>query len=248
MKKYYFILVVMLLVWGACENDPYLYNDVNRLWLSGEDEDPNEMDSLFYSFRLYESDVMEADINLIVNLTGMTSNVERHFQLEVVDSMTNVPAEAYQIGETVFPANAFQVVVPVTVQRHIEGLDLTTENAKLTLRVISGGDFEPSVEEADTYSLVWCDYLVKPESWVTYIDGYIGPFTQARYKFIIDYMGITDFTDYANDMNLLFWLQGRLIELLEEYNADPANEGREEGWPYQNDNGDPLQFGSNLME
>ena len=247
MKKYYFLIVAVFFAFTACENDPYLYNDTSRLWLSGDEEQGATEDSVFYSFRLYDSEVMEADIHLVVNLTGNATNADRTFCLEVVDSLTNVPANAYTIGETVLPANTFQAIVPITVKRNIEGLDLSHENAKLTFRVVAGEGFEVGVEEAATYSLVWCDYLVKPDSWGTYIDAYFGPFSQARYKFIIDYSGVTDFTEYNNEFNRLLWLQGLLIKALEEYNADPANAGRPEGWPYQNDNGEPLQIGPNLV-
>ena len=245
MKRIYIILIIVMFgLFVACENDPYLYNDVDRIWLGGS----VRTDSLFYSFRLYDLDVAEAVVNVAVHLTGLPASTDRYFTLEVVDSLTNVPAEAYQIGETVFPANAYQTLIPVTIRRNVAGVDLTsgTENAKLTLRAVSGGDLEVGVEEADTYSIVWCDYLVEPESWSA-IEYYIGPFSQARYKFIIDFTGYTDFSDFEYNYNGIFWLQGRLIELLEEYNADPANAGRPEGWPYLNDDGNPLQFGSGLQ-
>lgn len=244
MKKLYYVLL-MGCFFSACENAPYLYQDVARIWLSGDEEQGATADSLFYSFRLYDFDVVEADLNLVVNLTGDAVAYDRSFALEVVDSLTNVPEDAYNIGESVLPAGAFQAVVPVKVKRSVTGLDLSHENAKLTLRVVPSDELGLGVEEFDTYSLVWCDYLVEPESW-SIISYYIGPFSQARYKFIIDFTGYTDFSEFNNDYNGQLWLQGILNDYLEAYNSDPANEGRPEGWPYQNDNGDPLQFGEGL--
>ena len=244
MKQLYYILL-MGCFFSACENAPYLYQDVARIWLSGDGEQGATADSLFYSFRLYDFDVVEADLNLVVNLTGDAVAYDRSFALEVVDSLTNVPEDAYNIGESVLPAGAFQAVVPVKVKRSVTGLDLSHENAKLTLRVVPSDELGLGVEEFDTYSLVWCDYLVEPESW-SIISYYIGPFSQARYKFIIDFTGYTDFSEFNNDYNGQLWLQGILNDYLEAYNEDPANEGRPEGWPYQNDNGDPLQFGEGL--
>ena len=164
MKKLYYILLMGCL-FAACENDPYLYQDVARIWLSGDEEQGATSDSLFYSFRLYDFDVVEADLNLVVNLTGDAVGYDRSFVLEVVDSLTNVPEDAYNIGEVVLPAGAFQAVVPVKVKRSVTGLDLSHENAKLTLRVVPSDELGLGVEEFDTYSLVWCDYLVEPESW-----------------------------------------------------------------------------------
>lgn len=245
MKKVILFMLGIGGLFAACENDPYLYQDTAKIWLSGDENQGATSDSLFYSFRLYDFDVVEADLNLVVNLTGNSVGQDRAFRLEVVDSLTNVPSEAYEIGETVLPAGAFQAIVPVKVQRSVEGLDLSQENARLTLRVVPSDDLGLGVEEHDTYSLVWCDYLVEPESW-SVINFYIGPFSQARYKFIIDFTGYTDFSDFANKYNRILWLQGILNEYLDEYNSDPANEGRPEGWPYLNDDGNPLQFGEGL--
>ena len=97
MKRIYIILIIVMFgLFVACENDPYLYNDVDRIWLGGS----VRTDSLFYSFRLYDLDVAEAVVNVAVHLTGLPASTDRYFTLEVVDSLTNVPAEAYQIGET----------------------------------------------------------------------------------------------------------------------------------------------------
>jgi hypothetical protein len=230
---------------AGCENEHYLYNDVPRLYLSGDPAQNATADSLYFSFRVHDASMQEYSLNLRVHLMGEPVDRERPFALEIVDSLTNAPAPAYRLGTLTLPANASVVAIPVTVSRVAEGMDLSRQAARLTLRVTDNEHFRAGVVESRTYSLVWCDYLVQPATWSN-IRSYIGPFSQARYKFIIDYMGYTDFTEFFNNYSAQFWLQGELIKLLDEYNADPANAGRPEGWPYKNDNGEPLRFGQGL--
>ncbi len=247
MKTYIALLAafVGLVSLTACENDPYLYKDTAKVWLSGDEDQNATADSVFYSFKIYGSDVTETTLNVVVNLTGEASDKDRTFKLEVVGEDSNVPADAYQLGNFVLPANAYKVKVPVKVKRNVSSLDLTKQTAQLTLKVVATDDLGVSVGDGSTYKLVWCDYLIQPKSW-SVIQYYIGPFSQARYKFIIDFTGYTDFSDFAGDYNRQIWFQGYLKGLLRQYNEDPANAGREEGWPYKNDNGDALEFGSGL--
>ncbi|MDR1720703.1 MAG: DUF4843 domain-containing protein [Dysgonamonadaceae bacterium] len=243
--RYTIIICLALVALLGCENDAYLYQDVDRIWISGDSEQNATVDSVYYSFRLYDFSTTEADLNVVVHLTGHASDRARQFHLEVVDTLTNVPTDAYSIGETMLPAGAFTVTVPVRVKRHITGIDLTKTNARLALRVRPSDELQTGVEESISYKLVWCDFLLQPTTW-SVISYYIGPFSQARYKFIIDFTGMTDFADLNGDYNRIIGLQGLLNRLLKDYNSNPANAGRPEGWPYQNDNGDPLAFGQGL--
>ncbi len=231
----------------SCENEEYLYKGTtDTVWLSGDIMQEATKDSVLYSFKVYDSSVTEATLNLIVNLTGKASQQDRSFKLEIVEDETNITPNDYEIGTTVLPAGAYSVTIPIKVKRNASSLDIKKTAAKLTLRVIEGGELGVSITERNKYSFVWCDYLIKPSSWSN-IQSYVGPFSQARYKFIIDYTGLVNFDEFENDMNRVLGLQSLLLRLLEKYNNDPANANREEGWPYKNDNGEPLQFGSGLI-
>ncbi|MDR0766239.1 MAG: DUF4843 domain-containing protein [Odoribacteraceae bacterium] len=240
-----YIIALLAGIVAACENEYNTYSDIPRVYLSGDPAQQATADSTYFSFRLLDFSIQEYDLNLVVHLAGEASAAERAFTLEIVDSLTNVPATAYSVGALVFPANAHVAVVPVTVKRAVEGLDLSRENARVTFRVTANEHFGEGVAEDRTYTLAWCDYLTLPPTW-SVINFYIGPFSQARFKFIIDHTGYTDFEGFRNNYSMIMWLQGRLVKLLDDYNADPANSGRPEGWPYKNDNGEPLQFGQGL--
>lgn len=240
-------IALFTLLVTSCENEEYLYRaPSDTIWLSGDPAQEAKTDSVIYSFKVYSSDVKEHVMNLIVNLTGEAADHDRPFKLDVVADETNVSAGDYEIGNCVMPAGAYKVTVPIKVKRTASGVDLTKKAAKLTLQVANADELGISITERNKYAILWCDYLIRPASWDA-INYYIGPFSQARYKFIIDFTGYTDFTEFDGDYNRIIGFQGLLMKLLNKYNSDPANAGREEGWPYLNDNGEPLQFGSGLQ-
>ena len=229
----------------GCENDEFYYQDTDKIWLSGDAAQQATSDSTLVTFALESKSTTTYDVNIIANLTGAMSDHDRSFRLVVVDSMTNVPAEAYQLGTCVLPANQHKVTVPVTVQRPVNGLDLKKQMAKVTFRVVEDTELTPSVDDRLTYSVVWCDYLIQPPSWGV-INYYLGPFSQARYRFIIDQTGMTDFSEYANNYSWIIGFQALMIRKLQDWNNDPANANSEYGWPYLNDNGEPLKYGEGL--
>lgn len=225
----------------SCENDPYLYDSNAKLYLTGDEKQEAKEDSVFYSFRIYDNSKTQEALNLQAHVIGPAVDRNREFKLEVVDSLTTAPASAYSVGAFVMPAGQTVATVPVTVQRKVDGMNLAKRNAKVTFRVVPNGEFEAGIADQQMYSIVWCDYLTKPSSWGN-IEWTIGSFSQARFKFIIDTTGLTDFEGFGNDYNKQYWLLSILKKKLDEYNADPNNKDREEGWPYKDDDGTPLTF------
>ena len=219
------------------------FSDQSSIYLTGDIAQNATTDSVLFSFRLFSEDLTNYDLNLLVNIAGEAMSTDRTFELEVVPEKTNVTEADYTIGTLKIPANAYEAVIPINVNRNITALDLSSVNARLTLRVKENDNFKVGSEEYSEYTLAWCDYLIEPITW-SIISYYIGPFSQARFKFIIDYTGITDFSDFApngsTDYDKVLNLQANLMRLLTEYNeAHP-------GAPYLNDNGEPLEFGSGL--
>ncbi len=245
----YIALGLLVLLFGACENEKATFSDLPSIYLGGDSEQNATGDSILFSFKKLESTAQTYDLNLMVYTTGVTVNHARKFELEVVNEESNVSSADYVIGAMEIPANSFYGKVPVTVNRQVAGLDLSQENARLTFRVKANENFEKGVQERGKYKLVWCDRLIKPTWWVTSVKNYLGPFSQARYQFILDYYGDLDFNEmgyvvdgsYLNEkMSELFAIVNELIALLDEYNAQHPGE------PYLNDNGKPLAFGTSL--
>ncbi len=229
----------------SCENDEFFYQDTDKIWLSGDPAQQATRDSTLVTFALEDKSVTTLDVNIVANLTGAMSDHDRTFKLVVVDSMTNVSPDAYELGTCVMPANQYKVTVPVKVKRSVNGIDLKKKFAKVTFCVKEDTELTPSVDDRLTYSIVWCDYLIQPESW-SVISYYLGSFTQARYRFIIDQTGMTDFSEYNGNYSWIIGFQSLMIRLLQDWNNDPANANSEYGWPYLNDDGQPLKYGSGV--
>ena len=243
------IFITCLLVLIACENEKNTFMDQPSIYIKGDPDQQATADSVLFSFKKSDKTVETYDLNVVIYTTGVVSENPRTFDLEVVSSGTNVTSDDYSIGKMELLAGAYYATVPITVNRTVGGLDLTQEIATLTLRVKANENFEVGAEEYMQFKLCWCDYLIQPAWWTLY--GFTfdaGPFTQARYQFILDYygdvdlfeMGIVDpITGYAADYNKQYAFIAELIELLNEYNATHEE-------PYLNDNGEPLEFGSGL--
>jgi hypothetical protein len=243
MKTTVTILIVLLGLFAGCENKENFYSDVPRVWVGdGTMHYPQRKDSVVYSFKMIDAAQQADTLYISLHLIGNSVAVDRPVAVEVVEEASNVPSSAYTIGEASIPANAFHGQIPVIIQRVVPGLDLMRERARLALNLVANDHFELGIPGTSTYTVVWCDFLTEPETWYWISSRGIGPFSQARYKFIIDTTGETEFSAYQKGSNRGLALLFRLREALASYNADPANAGRPEGWPYLDDDGTPLVF------
>jgi hypothetical protein len=234
------ISIMVLFGFIGCENDEYLYNDVSRLWI-GSEKSNARVDSLVHSFQMLGASQQEDTLFIPVNVMGNRAGIDRPFAVEVVTEESNVPSNACTIGTTIIPANSFQGIVPIVIRRAVSGLDLTREQARVTLQLVANEYFELGIPGTSTYKVIWCDFLIEPATW-SLIRGVIGTFSQARYRFIMDVTGETEFSAYEKGYTKTRSLLQKLRKALNDYNADPANAGRPEGWPYLNDDGNPLTF------
>ena len=244
----YIVPGLLVLLFGACENDKHTFSDTPSIYLGGDREQGATADSVLFSFKKLDIATQTYDLNVMVYTTGVTTGRVRTFTLEVVDEESNVSPEDYSIGKMEIPANSYYAKIPVTVKRQVAGLDLSKENACLVLRVRANENFEAGAEEKEQYKLLWCNYLIEP-AWWNLFAYYGGPFSQARYQFILGYYGDVNLYEmgvagegasYPDNYNVLFAFIAELIELLNDYNEQHPGE------PYLNDNGQPLAFGQGL--
>jgi hypothetical protein len=239
MKTTVIILIALLGLFAGCENKENFYSDVPRVWV-GEGTVQTRVDSVARSFKMIDATLQADTLYIPLHVMGNSAPADRPVTVEVVTETSNVSSPAYAIGEASIPANAFHGQFPVIIRREAPGLDLTSENARLTLRLVANEHFELGIPGTSTFTVVWCDFLMQPETWS--LIAIVGPFSQARYKFIIDTTGETEFSAYDRGAYKARSLLYRLREALADYNADPSNAGRPEGWPYLDDDGMPLVF------
>ncbi|WEK33809.1 MAG: DUF4843 domain-containing protein [Candidatus Pseudobacter hemicellulosilyticus] len=244
-QQYLFYILAVVLLLAGCENDEYLYRDVSaRIWLGRRDTIGSLIatrDSSVVSFLALPSGQTKDTLYVTANVTGQRAPVDRPFVLKVVPELTNVSTGDYELGQPVIPANSFIAQVPVIVHKQVPGLDLSKEWAKLVLRFVPNENFQYATAGTDTFRIIWSDFLTQPDGW-TAVQSFLGVYSQSKYKFILEFYGPVDFERYRGNTNLGLGLQSALKKLLRDYNADPANAGRAEGWPWLNDDGTPLTF------
>lgn len=89
------VSIVCLLMLGSCEKDPWVWDTGQKNGIS------MYRDSVDLSFEEY-NDSTWANVRMYYNLIGMPKDYDRKILFEVVDSLTNVPAEDFKIlGDTV---------------------------------------------------------------------------------------------------------------------------------------------------
>lgn len=229
----------------GCKKGEFLYQDVSsRIWLGNRlnATNPNAYtDSAISTFMLKPASAETDTLYVVANLTGKPAATDMPFVLEVVRDSTNVTPADYTLGATIMPANSFEARIPVIVKKNVPGLDLKKQRARLVFRFVPNEHFLNAQPGREMFRITWFDFLARPNSWGL-VEFFIGPFSQARYRFIIDELGVTEFNRYQNNINLQLALQATLRKALKDYNDNPANAGRPEGWPYLNDDGNPLTF------
>ncbi len=247
--------IILLLLTGCmvtgCQKKEYLYQGPTAfLWLGTRNvvNVGPVVDSAISSFALKPGTVLYDTVYIQANLNGEAALVDRPFRLEVVTDSTNVSPSDYILGATVLPAHASTVRVPVIVKRTVQGLDLNKQKAQLFLRFIPDEHFQQGVpgdwiivNPFNKFRVIWFNFLAPPPTWPL-IQSVTGPFTQAKYRFIIMATGYTEFSQFQSNFLGLMGFQSGLRKALNDYNSDPANAGRSEGWPYLDDNGTPLKF------
>jgi hypothetical protein len=229
----------------GCDKQEYLYQDISsRIWLGQKIAEGNityTRDSVVTSFMLKPAAAQFDTLYVVANVTGKTAATDRPFTLEVVKDSTNVAPGDYTVGATIMPANSFIAQIPVIVKKNVPGLNLKKERAKLVFRFVPNEHFLQGEPTRIMFRIVWYDFLAQPASWFI-LQPMVGNFSQAKYRFIIDVLGVTEFTKYQNNFNIQLAVQATLRSALKAYNENPANAGRPEGWPYLDDNGTPLTF------
>ncbi len=169
-----------------------------------------QTDSLSYSFFLTESNKNEDTIWVDVMLTGLPSDKER--SLPIVQSnkesagaaiagvhyvALNDPTLAKYM---VLPANKVSTAIPVVVKRLPE---MNTNEFKLEMEITTNEHFIAGIKDRTKFSIKITAMAVKPALWdvANSFLSIFGPWGQEKMRFIINYVGFSDFdqtltTDY----------------------------------------------------
>ena len=226
------LLLAVIGMFAACENDKFYYQDEARVRIEGPYEWAVGTDSLNFSFAVYPSSVQEQEMKMILYVMGEAASTDRTAKLEVDASRTTASVAQYILPETVtVPAGKLEVPFIITLKR---SEDLTSQTVSLYLRVAESNDFKIGVVEQNHFCLKWNDVLGKPKNWDTELTEFFGEYSYVKYRFIIDTIG---FGEFGNGMTWSELMNYQIImkTALDEYNASPAG-------PLKDENGQLVEF------
>ncbi len=222
-KSLYILFFTIALSLSSCNNEDFLWQDATYARIYGPKEWTLETDSLIFSFAPYNTSIKEYVINAKIFIIGSVSKIPLTVRIEV-DPASTASTSHYSFPESVtIPAGSHFVEFPISLKRTS---DLTSKQVKLILRISDSGDIGKGVKEFNQLKLTWSDMISKPTNW-TLLTEFFGNYSNTKYRFIIDVLGIGIFT--YGETNGMTWgemnyYRMKMIEALTAYNAaHPGN-------------------------
>lgn len=234
MKKLIFILLMGLL-FGilSCEEEKLPpYDGLSRINLYHSIIDEysalGKRDSLEVTFAVLPKEELSMEVTIKAGIMGWVSPEERQIELEAIDSLTTVSADYYELVGGVLAANANVATLKIILKR-VPGMGEKYE--RLVVKIKDNGLFAPGVKERERFKIKWNDALMRPSWWgfgLSTIHSQFGTWSAVKHQFILDATGITvdEFANANSVAGYVDYLFGKAKEALENYNSDPANEGK----------------------
>ena len=226
--KLMILLLAVIGMFTACENDKFYFQDDARIRIEGPYEWAVGTDSLTFSFAAYPSQVQEQGMEMKLYVMGEAAATDRTAKLAIDRTLTTANDDQYVFPETVtIPAGKLEAPFIVTLKR----ADLTSGTVSLYFRVVETNDFKVGVIEQNHFCIKWNDTLSKPKNWDTELLEFFGEYSLVKYRFIIDTIGFGEFSATSMSWSELTNYKIIMKTALDEYNdAHP-------GEPLKDENG-----------
>lgn len=241
------IIFMLCLMFAACKKDELAqYTEKSRVYLS------LRRDSLYSKFPLSTAGNIQIDyapqkstkqkdtLRLRIQVSGSAANSDRAFVFERNTSIgTAKEGVDFDLLDKnfVMPAGKFNTVVRVVVYRNAnmakqpvsfaynlkanENFELGPDRDTLNFTSIS------AVMNMVAIKVTAKDIVVKPANWETFIKTYFGVYSEVKYRFVIDVLGLTAIpsTTTASRMNTY---RNNLRTALTKYNAEHPEKLKDE--------------------
>jgi hypothetical protein len=192
------ILSVVILLTGlltSCEKEIDTYENDPKLYFFERAADLNKtrITSKSFSFVALPSSILTDTIKIKVKTMGLAADYDRVIRgATVAKGTTAVEGTNFAFIDGMIKAGAVEGYLPVLLYRTA---DIKTKTIVLNLTIGETKDFKAGVVEDQNFTLSWSDDLVKPSNWDGLISlaFYFGDYSKAKYRFIIDVTGVTNF-------------------------------------------------------
>lgn len=219
------------------ENDPCLY------FYNGSDRDGFvQKDSAAHTFFVLPNAQMRDTVWIDVCTMGYPEDTDRPFELVLTNAdkpNAAVPGKHFVAFDDesikkyyVLPAGKVRYRMPIIILRDAS---LNTSTIRFELTIGENAYFKPGINKLAKFVLTTTASAAKPGNWDKGWEYQFGVWGPVKMKFIIDYVGLTDFSVRPSDFGYLSYLAGKAKQKLFEYNqAHPGNELEEaDGTPVE---------------
>lgn len=177
-------------IFTGCEKDlDAVYNQDARIYFFEKDviDITKSVTSRGYSFLLEPSTVKEKILYIKIKSMGDTAGYDRFGIGKRIDEGTTATEGVdYEFLPALIPAGKVEGLLPVRIFRNNR---LATEEISLVLTIGETKDFKAGITEDQVFTLRWSDKLSRPDTWP--FD--FGTYTDEKYRFVIDILGIAEF-------------------------------------------------------
>lgn len=236
MMKYEFYVIAFFALLGMAgckqldvncyENDPRLY------FYRSPSYDASQRDSIAQSFFLLPQEQDRDTVYITLETMGMSSDQPRPFSLvqtNVGEPNAAIAGKHYLALDSeemknnmMIPAGAVEYRMPLIVLRDPS---LDTSKVRLKLDIAENKYFKPGIAENAHFWVTITATAEEPPTWESNYWIYIfGEWGAKKMWFIINYLGINDFSEEIDDSAYRDYLHALAEQKLQEYNADPVNE------------------------
>lgn len=210
-----FTLALFITGWacGCQKEERLIYKDVPRIYIY-KNTLAYAYDSLNYSFAVKNSARVRDTVWATVRIMGDAISKDRVIEFRPVDSLTTaVEGRDYELMKYIMPSDSFTTRLGIIIRKTPE-MDVKT--LKLVMKLMPSRDFQTGIYDQLFYRVVISNILVKPNDWDSWLKNYFGSYSERKYRFIIDVLGIAEFTDAMSYSEYGYFAQ-RMKNALADY-------------------------------
>lgn len=166
-------------------NDTYIYFGLPFKLNQFNNPLAERVDSMAYTFAFELPTVNKHTFKIPVNISGMSSDKDRPYKIQLIEDGTTATAADYEPIETNQVIRAGRIVdtIAITV---IKSPELAKKYKQIVIKLIPGDGFQLGTKEYLTAKLSFTDILGQPKWWTTWQAAF-GPYSKEKYQIWINF-------------------------------------------------------------
>lgn len=192
------LIACLTLLWSCTEQDLFTYGEQNYIYFEDEASGDDAYPGMAYTFVFEDADLTTTTFGISVLVTGRFTGTDRTFTIRPVDSLSTAQEGVhYQILDEINVIADQAVGGAANIQLYRTD-DLADTEVTLVLELIGDENFLPGINAL--YEIRFSDFFAEPEWWpyeaeATDYFPTIGPFTQIKAGYWLEFYGIEDGSD-----------------------------------------------------